>query len=51
MNERVITLEEEKEAVNEMKSGLSTPVEISRGGWISSGMFEEMWYGSVRMAS
>ena len=39
--------EEEGEAVNEMKS----PWLGSRAGWISGGMFKEMWYGSVGMAS
>ena len=30
--------------MDEMKSG-------SRAGWISSGVFNERWYASVRMAS
>ena len=43
LNERAISLEEVREAVNEMKSG-------SRAGWISGGMFKMRWYGSVGMA-
>ena len=45
-NERAISLEEVVEAVNEMKFGKSP-----WAGWISGGMFKEMWYGSVGMAS
>ena len=42
LNEKPISIAEVREAVNEMGS---------RTGWISSGVFKERWYGSVRISN
>ena len=47
LNARTISIEEVREAVNEMKSGKAPGLD----GWISSGVLKEMWYGNVKMAS
>ena len=44
-NERAISLEEEGETVNEMKSG------NDRSDWIFGGMFKGRWNGGVGIAS
>ena len=43
LNERAISLDEVKEAVNEMKTGKA----LGLDGWICSLMFKERWYVTV----
>ena len=47
LNERAISLEEVREAVNEMKSGKAPELD----GFPVECLIKERWYGSVRMTS